>query len=64
MAEHLTYWKCPECHGTGKTIRYWTSPASVEPCEKCDGTGNAMVDGAKRRHEREIERIEAMNKLT
>lgn len=59
--DEITYWKCPECHGTGKTIRYWGAKAETERCAKCDGTGNGLVDGAQRAHQREIERIEDAN---
>lgn len=64
MTDDVRYWKCPECHGVGKRIRYWTTPASVEPCPKCDGTGNALVDGEARRYAREVERIERESAAT
>lgn len=54
MNDRLTYWKCPKCHGTGKTIPI---PGRVEDCFDCDGTGNALVDGKARAHEREVNDI-------
>jgi hypothetical protein len=44
----LQFWKCKHCHGTGilrNPLRY---------CEQCDGSGNALVDGAEERHKRAI----------
>jgi DnaJ-class molecular chaperone len=49
------FWKCRECYGTGKVIRGYDRVAA---CEKCDGTGNAMVDGAEGRHKRRINELE------
>ncbi len=56
MGDHnITYWKCPKCHGTGKNIvaNHW-----IERCFDCDGTGNALEDGAARAHERRVREIE------
>lgn len=47
------WWKCPECHGTGRVFRPWYAKTS-EPCFKCDATGNAMVDGEAERHKRRL----------
>lgn len=46
-------WKCRECHGTGRVFRPWYAETS-EPCFKCDGSGDALVDGDARRHERRV----------
>lgn len=54
----MNYWKCAQCHGTGKDIDYWTGKARVIKCNECDGTGNALVDGAAERHKRRIFEIE------
>lgn len=62
MSEHITFWKCPKCHGTGKTIKYWGVKAETEACRKCDGTGNGLVDGEASEHQREIDRIENANR--
>lgn len=56
--ERITYWKCSTCYGTGKVIRGRIGSPRAEPCEKCDGTGNALVDGATERHKRRIAEIE------
>lgn len=50
-----TFWKCRHCHGTGKII---FAHVHVEQCEKCDGTGNAFVDGEAEQHKRRIKDIE------
>jgi len=55
MTERITYWKCPDCHGTGKRIVGYDS---VERCFRCDGTGNAFVDGRARAHARRVAEIE------
>lgn len=47
------WWKCNECQGTGRVFRPWYAPTSEE-CFKCDGTGNACVDGKARRHRRRV----------
>lgn len=49
----LTYWKCRECHGTGRVFRPWYAKES-QPCFKCDGSGNALVDGEEQRHRRRL----------
>lgn len=54
MADRLTYWKCPRCYGTGQAIPI---PGHVETCSECDGTGNALVDGAARAHSRQVAEI-------
>lgn len=56
----LTYWKCRHCHGTGKLAPHWSD--HIETCRDCDGTGNALVDGAAAAHRREIERREAQKR--
>lgn len=55
--ERLTYWKCSECHGTGKVICGYDHDR-IDPCSRCDATGNAMVDGETERHKRRIAEIE------
>lgn len=58
MAERLTYWRCLECHGTGRRV----SGGYDFHCDACDGTGNALVNGKARAHHRAMERIfEATN---
>lgn len=52
----LNYWKCPKCHGSGRVIPI---PGHAASCEACDGTGNALVDGAAARHRRALERIDS-----
>ena len=52
--DDITYWRCPHCKGTGEVI---IGHRSIEPCSRCDGTGNALVDGEAMAHKREIERI-------
>lgn len=56
--DRITFWKCPKCHGTGKVITGRIGPPRVKDCERCDGTGNAMVDGAAEAHKRRIAEIE------
>lgn len=41
----LRYWKCSHCQGSGEVIVGFNCD-TIEKCERCDGTGNAMVDGA------------------
>lgn len=53
MSEMIGWWRCPECHGTGRVFRPWYAETS-EPCFECDGTGNACVDGERRRHARKL----------
>lgn len=57
--ERITYWRCPDCCGTGKLV----AGNSVTDCYKCDGTGNGMVDGEKAAHQRRIDEIEKRPKL-
>jgi DnaJ-class molecular chaperone len=47
------WWKCPECHGTGRVFSPWYAKTS-ESCLKCDGTGNAVVNGEEERHRRRL----------
>lgn len=54
MRERLTYWKCTYCHGTGYTLLGPIGVQHAEPCFSCDGTGNAMVDGAAASHARQV----------
>lgn len=49
----LPYWKCAECHGTGRVFRPWYAKQSEE-CFECAGTGNALVDGATEQHKRRL----------
>jgi hypothetical protein len=56
MYDNVRHWKCPQCQGTGKKIAH--DRKSTYACEACDGTGNAFVDGAARRYQREIDEIE------
>lgn len=49
----MNWWKCSECHGTGRVYRPWYAKTS-ESCDRCDGSGNAMVDGAAERHRRRV----------
>lgn len=50
----MTAWfNCRECHGTGRVFEPWYSKES-KPCFRCDGTGNACVDGEQRRHQRRL----------
>lgn len=53
MSDQLTYWKCPKCHGTGFQI----CGGREITCYPCDGTGNAMVDGAARAHRRALSEL-------
>lgn len=53
MKEYLTYWECSDCRGTGRVFRPWYAKHS-EQCFKCDGTGNAIVDGEAARHRRRL----------
>lgn len=54
MRGEITYWRCPDCLGTGKIAPHWSN--HVEACRRCDATGNALVSGRQREHEREVER--------
>lgn len=54
MTQDLRFWKCPDCHGTGKVI---VGHDRIEQCCKCDGTGNAFVDGVAAAHRRALDRI-------
>lgn len=56
MSERINYWQCSACHGTGEVLLGFYCD-EILACDRCDGTGNAMVDGAKRRHERRLEEI-------
>lgn len=58
MTERLTYWKCPDCHGAGLVFRPWYAE-TPEQCFKCDGTGNALVDGETERHKRRLADFDA-----
>lgn len=51
--EYLTYWKCQKCHGTGRVFEPWYADEPKE-CLRCDGTGNALVDGETERHKRRL----------
>ena len=53
MEGRLTYWKCNVCHGTGRKFEHWMDRSEI--CFKCDGTGNALVDGEERRLRRKLE---------
>jgi DnaJ-class molecular chaperone len=50
----MNYWKCSVCHGTGRVFSPWYSRTS-ERCGKCDGTGNAFVDGRAEAHRRRLD---------
>lgn len=52
--DEITFWKCPQCHGCGEVAPHWSN--TVHVCPACDGTGNALVDGAEREQRREIVR--------
>lgn len=47
------WWKCRECRGTGRVFSPWYSKHS-QPCFKCDGTGDATVDGEESRHRKRL----------
>lgn len=55
MKDDITFWKCPDCHGTGREI---IVGKAVE-CARCDGTGNALVSGAEHRHRRRLTKIDS-----
>jgi predicted SprT family Zn-dependent metalloprotease len=40
----VNYCKCRDCFGTGRKISVYSGDVAYK-CFKCDGTGNAMVDG-------------------
>ena len=54
--ERIRYWKCSDCHGTGRAEHI---PGRVTTCERCDGTGNALVDGEAAAHRRRLIEIDA-----
>ena len=55
MSGRLTYWKCPECHGTGRVFRKRLgTPRKSEPCFECDSTGNAFINGEAEQHKRRL----------
>lgn len=54
MNERLTYWECRECFGTGRVI----VASNAYTCFACDGSGNALVSGAKHRHVQRLAEID------
>lgn len=52
------YWKCPLCHGAGEVIVGYDD---IQTCRKCDGTGNAYVDGEAAAHRRRLDEIRRRN---
>jgi len=50
VSDRITFWKCSECHGTGRVFVC----VIAKECYKCDGTGNALIDGAEERHKRRL----------
>lgn len=54
MIGDLQFWQCRYCLGTGRVI----FAGKVNDCHECDGTGNALVDGPRKAHERRIREIE------
>lgn len=55
--ERITYWKCRHCHGTGQVIRGCSEWRRAFKCDECDGTGNALVDGAAEQHRRDLSEL-------
>lgn len=56
MSERINYWRCQHCYGAGFVFEpYMQGP---QQCLKCDGTGNALIDGAAERHKRRVQEWE------
>jgi hypothetical protein len=52
MTERITYWRCRHCFGTGMVFEpYLKAPIT---CFRCDGSGNALIDGAAEQHKRRL----------
>ena len=48
MSDEITYWRCRKCRRVGILAPYGLR------CLRCDGTGNALVDGEAAAHQRAV----------